>query len=71
MSEETKNKISKTKIKNGDNIGEKNPMFGKHHSIETRNKQSILKKGKLKSEEHKQKMREAQRIRREREKQIL
>jgi hypothetical protein len=36
--------------------GEKNPMFGKHHSEETKHRISIAKTGKYLSEEHKKKI---------------
>ena len=41
------------------NISENNPMFGKHHSAETRKKMSEAKKGKPKSAETRKKMSEA------------
>ena len=50
--EETKNKISAKK--KGKYVGENNPMYGKHHSEESKKKLS-----KPKSEEAKNKMREA------------
>lgn len=68
LSEETKQKLSeifKEKgLWKGDNnpkhldppIGEKNPMYGKHHSKETKQKISEAKKGSHLSEEHKQKI---------------
>jgi len=37
-------------------IGKNNPMFGKHHSAETKNKISLKAKGKKLSEEHKRKI---------------
>ena len=52
-SEDTRRKIRES-IK-----GDKNPMYGKHHSDETRIKMSESHKGKTLSEETKQKMRES------------
>lgn len=45
-----------TILKFQDRINSKNPMFGKLHSIETKQKLSELKKGKLRSEETKKKI---------------
>ena len=53
-SEETKRKLSEAMI------GENNPMFGSHHSEETRKKISESKTGKHPSEETRKKMSEAQ-----------
>jgi hypothetical protein len=39
--------------------GEKNPMFGKHHTEKSRRKMSELRKGKIVSEETRRKMSEA------------
>ncbi len=39
--------------------GDKNPMYGKHPSEETRRKQSIARKGRSKTEEHKRKISES------------
>lgn len=39
--------------------GEKNPMYGKHHTTETRNKMSEKMTGKPLSDEHKRKISEA------------
>lgn len=50
MSEETRKKISEAKK------GEKNHIYGKHHSIETRKKMSAAHKGKRKSEEMRKKI---------------
>ena len=65
-SEETKNKISETR--KGKCVGEKNPMYGKHHSDESRKKMSEVKKGekhylygKHHSDESRKKMSEARR----------
>lgn len=52
--EETRRKISNSH--KGLQAGEKNPMYGKHHSEETKNKISVAKKGKNRSEETKQKL---------------
>ena len=38
LSEETKKKISDSRIKNGSAKGENNPMYGKHHSKDTKEK---------------------------------
>lgn len=54
MSEETKKKLSESK--KGLQSGEKNPMFGKHHSDETKQKISKIHKGKHISEEQKKKL---------------
>ena len=54
MSEETKKKLSESK--KGLLSGEKNPMFGKHHSDETKQKISKVHKGKHISEEQKKKL---------------
>ena len=53
LSQETKQKLSEL------NTGENNPMYGKHHSEETRKKMSNAQKGKSKTEEHKRKMSES------------
>ena len=57
ISDETKAKLSKA------NSGVDNPMYGKHHSLETRTKISNAKKGKRKgiphTEEHKRKLSES------------
>ena len=52
MSEEQRNKISETRIKNGVAKGENNPMFGKHHSEETINKISETKNNKTEEEKN-------------------
>ena len=54
MSEETKKKLSESK--KGLLSGEKNPMFGKHHSEETKQKIGGVHKGKHISEEQKKKL---------------
>ena len=54
MSEKTKKKLSESK--KGLQAGEKNPMFGKHHSDETKLKISKVHKGKHISEEQKKKL---------------
>ena len=54
MSEETKKKLSESK--KGLQTGEKNPMFGKHHSEETKQKIGEVHKGKHISEEQKKKL---------------
>ena len=70
LSEETKQKLSeifKEKgLWKGDNnprhidplFGERNGMYGKHHSEETKKKISEANKGKIRTEEHKQKIRD-------------
>ena len=55
--EDVKNKISET-LK-GKLAGEKNPMYGKHHSEATREKISKAEKGKYVSEETRRKLSEA------------
>ncbi|CAK0859856.1 unnamed protein product [Prorocentrum cordatum] len=55
LRDSTKQKISEAKR------GERNPMFGKHHSEVTRQKMSEAGRGKVLSEETKQKIREARR----------
>ena len=57
VSEETRKKISEGN--KGKQAGEKNPMYGKHPTDETRRKMHEAQKGKPKSEETKKKMREA------------
>lgn len=68
FSEEHKKKISEAKKNMSDetryklciaNIGEKNPMYGKKHSAETKIKMSEVRKGKPKSIEHINKIAEA------------
>lgn len=54
--EETKRKMSDN---HADFSGEKHPMFGKHHSEESKKKMSESKTGKHLSEEHKKKLSEA------------
>jgi len=51
--EETKKKISRTRIKNGKTKGKNHPMFGKHHTEETKKKMSLAKLGKKLTEETK------------------
>lgn len=46
LSEETKKKLSKSRIESGVAKGEKNPFYGKHHSEETKKKLSEYRKGK-------------------------
>ena len=53
-SEETRRKLSE--LKKGLLSGEKNPMFGKHHSEETKQKIGEVHKGKQISEEQKKKL---------------
>jgi hypothetical protein len=63
-SEESKAKMSAAhKVIQSQRV--KQPMAGKHHSEETKAKMSAAKKGKPKSEETKQRMRDAQARRRE------
>lgn len=53
-------KILATKVRNGTMpcmVGEKNPMFGKHHSDETKSKLSKKNKGRKLTDEHKEKLR--------------
>ena len=49
-------KISETKLKNGDSKGNKNPMYGKHHTEETKRKISEAGTGRIVSDETKQKI---------------
>jgi hypothetical protein len=56
LSDETKQKISKTRIKNKSAKGKNNPNYGKSHSIETRKKISNSQLGKKLSKEHKEKI---------------
>ena len=58
VSEETRKKISEGN--KGKQAGEKNPMYGKHPTDETRRKMAEAHKGKPKSDETRRKMREAQ-----------
>ncbi len=58
--EETRQKISEHHKRNGVSVGEKNPMFGKHHSVETKQKIGGANKGKVITTEVKQKMSVAQ-----------
>lgn len=51
-------------------IGEKNPMYGKTHSLEVRRKLSEINKGKILSEEHKRKLIEANTGRKKTEKEL-
>ncbi len=54
------NEISKKKMRDAEqNIGEKNPMFGKHHTGETKKKIGEKNAGKQRTEEMKQKMSKA------------
>ncbi len=56
-SEETLNKMSEAQ--KGKRVGENNPFYGKHHTEETKNKNSISHKNKHPSEKTKLKMSEA------------
>lgn len=47
LTDEHKENISKTRIENGSAAGENNPMFGKHHSNKTREKQSQIRTDKI------------------------
>ena len=46
LSEETKEKIRKTREERGYNLSENNPFYGKHHTEETKRKLSLLRLGK-------------------------